>query len=39
MRIPPGIKDKVIEVLKLKISAEVYEASQSSYCSMMVLCH
>lgn len=31
MRIPPGIKDKVIEVLKLKISAGVYEASQSSY--------
>jgi transposase InsO family protein len=31
MRIPPGIKEKVIEVLKLKISAGVYESSQSSY--------
>lgn len=29
--IPPGIKDKVIEVLKNKISAGVYEPSQSSY--------
>ncbi|KAG2054452.1 hypothetical protein BDR06DRAFT_832167, partial [Suillus hirtellus] len=33
MQIPPGTKDKVIEVLKLKISAGFYEASQSSYCS------
>lgn len=29
--IPPGIKDRVIEVLKNKISAGVYEPSQSSY--------
>ena len=29
--IPPGIKDKVIEVLKLKMEAGVYEGSQSSY--------
>jgi hypothetical protein len=29
--IPPGIQDKVIEVLKLKIDAGVYEASQSAY--------
>ena len=29
--IPPGIKDKVIEVLKDKMAAGVYEASQSSY--------
>ena len=29
--IPPGIKDKVIEVLKNKMAAGVYEPSQSSY--------
>ncbi|TFK43134.1 hypothetical protein BDQ12DRAFT_695460 [Crucibulum laeve] len=29
--IPPGLIEKVIEVLKLKIEAEVYEPSQSSY--------
>jgi hypothetical protein len=29
--IPPGIKDKVIEVLKDKMAAGVYEPSQSSY--------
>jgi hypothetical protein len=29
--IPPGIRDKVIEVFKHKISAGVYETSQSSY--------
>lgn len=29
--IPPGIVDKVIELLKVKISHGVYEASQSSY--------
>src|SRR6266481_6395693 len=29
--IPPGIRDKVIEVFKHKISAGVYEPSQSSY--------
>ena len=29
--IPPGILDKVIEVLKLKIEAGVYESCQSSY--------
>lgn len=29
--IPPGIKDKVIELLKSKIEAGVYEPSQSSY--------
>ena len=29
--IPPGIKDKVIDVLKKKIDAGVYEPSQSSY--------
>lgn len=29
--IPPGIKDKVIALLKEKISAGVYEPSQSSY--------
>ena len=29
--IPPGLRDKVIEVLKLKIDAGVYEQSQSSY--------
>ncbi|KAI0809289.1 hypothetical protein BC629DRAFT_1282289, partial [Irpex lacteus] len=29
--IPPGIKDKVIELLKEKIEAGVYEPSQSSY--------
>jgi hypothetical protein len=31
MPIPPGIVDKVIEVLKLKIEAGVYEPSESSY--------
>jgi transposase InsO family protein len=31
MPIPPGIVDKVIEVLKLKIDAGVYEPSESSY--------
>ncbi len=31
--IPPGIRQKVIEFLKSKINAGVYEASQSSYCS------
>ncbi|SJL18083.1 uncharacterized protein ARMOST_21655 [Armillaria ostoyae] len=31
--IPPGIRQKVIEFLKSKIDAGVYEASQSSYCS------
>ncbi|KAG2112062.1 uncharacterized protein F5147DRAFT_572787 [Suillus discolor] len=29
--IPPGIQSKVIDVLKLKIDAGVYEASQSAY--------
>lgn len=29
--IPPGIKDKVIELLKHKMSAGVYEMSQSAY--------
>ncbi len=29
--IPPGIRQKVIEFLKSKIEAGVYEASQSSY--------
>ena len=29
--IPPGLRDKVIEVLKLKMDAGVYEQSQSSY--------
>lgn len=29
--IPPGIHDKVIELLRLKIEAGVYEPSQSSY--------
>jgi hypothetical protein len=29
--IPPGIQEKVIEVLKLKIDAGIYEASQSAY--------
>jgi hypothetical protein len=29
--IPPGIKDKVIEVLKHKMSAGVYEIYQSTY--------
>jgi hypothetical protein len=29
--IPPGIRDKVIEMLKSKIEAGVYEPSQSSY--------
>ena len=29
--IPPGIMDKVLEVLKLKIDAGVYEPSESSY--------
>jgi hypothetical protein len=29
--IPPGIRDKVIELLKLKINAGVYEPSQSAY--------
>lgn len=29
--IPPGIKDKVVELLKEKIAAGVYEPSQSSY--------
>jgi hypothetical protein len=29
--IPPGIKDKVIDLLKSKIEAGVYEQSQSSY--------
>jgi len=29
--IPPGIRDKVIEVLRSKIEAGVYEPSQSSY--------
>ena len=29
--IPPGIRDKVIELLKHKINAGVYEPSQSSY--------
>jgi len=29
--IPPGIRDKVIEMLKSKVDAGVYEASQSSY--------
>ena len=29
--IPPGIRDKVIELLKEKIAAGVYESSQSSY--------
>ena len=31
--IPPGLLPKVLEVLKLKITARVYEQSQSSYCS------
>jgi len=31
MPIPPGIMDQVIEVLKLKIDAGVYEPSESSY--------
>jgi hypothetical protein len=31
--IPPGILQKVIDVLKLKIEAGVYEMCQSSYCS------
>ncbi len=31
--IPPGIRQKVIEFLKSKINAGVYEASQSLYCS------
>ncbi|KIJ17286.1 hypothetical protein PAXINDRAFT_62882, partial [Paxillus involutus ATCC 200175] len=29
--IPPGIRQQVMDVLKLKIKAGVYEASQSSY--------
>ena len=29
--IPPGIRDKVIDLLKHKINAGVYEPSQSSY--------
>ncbi|EKM49149.1 uncharacterized protein PHACADRAFT_67400, partial [Phanerochaete carnosa HHB-10118-sp] len=29
--IPPGIREKVVELLKEKIAAGVYEASQSSY--------
>ena len=29
--IPPGIKQKVLDLLKLKVAAEVYEQSQSSY--------
>lgn len=29
--IPSGVRDKVIEVLILKIDAGVYEASQSTY--------
>ena len=29
--IPPGIRDKVTEMLKSKIDAGVYELSQSSY--------
>lgn len=29
--IPPGIRDKVVELLKAKIAAGVYEPSQSSY--------
>jgi hypothetical protein len=31
MPIPPGIRDKVIELLKAKVETGVYEASQSSY--------
>ncbi len=33
MPIPPGIRDKIIQFLRSKIEAGVYEASQSSYCS------
>jgi len=33
MPIPPGIMNQVLEVLKLKIDAGVYEPSESSYCS------
>jgi hypothetical protein len=29
--IPPGLRDRVMEVLKLKIDAGVYEQSQASY--------
>jgi hypothetical protein len=29
--IPPGIRDKVIELLKEKIAAGVYKSSQSAY--------
>lgn len=37
--IPAGLREKVMEVLKLKIEAEVYEQSQSSYqsCWFVVL--
>ena len=37
--IPPGIRDKVIEMLKRKMDAGVYEQSQSSYqgCCFCVL--
>ncbi|KAA1473774.1 hypothetical protein DENSPDRAFT_860009 [Dentipellis sp. KUC8613] len=31
--IPPGLKEQVIELLKEKIAAGVYEPSQSAYCS------
>ena len=31
--IPKGLLPRVLEVLKLKIAADVYEYSQSSYCS------
>ena len=37
--IPPGLLDKVLEILKLKMDADVYEQSQSSYqsCWFVVL--
>lgn len=31
--IPPGIRERVIELIREKIAAGVYEPSQSSYCS------
>jgi hypothetical protein len=31
--LPPGIRDRVIEIIKAKIAAGTYEPSNSSYCS------
>ena len=37
--IPPGLLDQVLEVLKLKIAAGVYEQSQSAYRSQWFVIH